>query len=62
MSPIIELVYPKLILHKKTEEGFDCGLFIRDLDTGIYYSKYDYGQIIQVSLLGLGIRVTLIYL
>jgi len=62
MSPIIDFTFPKILFHKKTDDGFECGPFIRDLDTGIYYSEYDYGKVFQISLFGIGIRVTLIYL
>lgn len=53
-----ELTYPKILLHQKTEEdGIECGPFLSNLDTGIYFCKYDYGTIIRIAILGLGFKV-----
>jgi len=62
MSPIIDITLPKILVHRKTEDGFECGPYITDLDTGIFYCEYDYGKVLQISFLGVGIRITLIYL
>ena len=57
MRPIINFTYPNILFHRKTEDGFECGPFISQLDTGIFYSKYDYGQIIKISILGFGVYI-----
>ena len=62
MSPIIDLLWPKILIHRKTDDGFECGVFVSNLDTGIYYSEYDYGKIFKITLLGFGVSVNWIYL
>ena len=62
MTPIIDFLFPKILFHKKTEDGFECGPYITNLDTGVYYSEYDYGKIFRVTVLGIGISITWIYL
>ena len=62
MSPIIEFLFPKILFHRKTEDGFECGPNISNLDTGIYYCEYDYGKIFKIAILGFGIHITWIYL
>lgn len=58
MKPLFKIITPRILFHRKTEEGFDCGPFISNLDTGIYFSKYDYGYVFQISFLGVGINIT----
>jgi len=62
MPTTVEFLFPKILFYKKTEDGFECGPIITDLDTGIYYSKYEYGRIFKAVLLGFGIYITWIYL
>jgi len=50
-----KILLPKLLLHRKTEDGIECGPCISRLDTGIYYCLYDYGQVMSISFLGFGI-------
>lgn len=55
----IRITVPKLLfLYKKHFEGDkDFGFHLTDLDTGIYLSRYDYGNIFKVQLLGFGIYI-----
>ena len=48
---------PKLLLHKKEEQEIECGPYLTDLNTGIFYSKYDYGYILKLQILGFGLDV-----
>jgi len=47
----------KLLLHKKEEQEIECGPYLTDLNTGIFYSKYDYGYILKLQILGFGLDV-----
>ena len=54
----IRITYPKLLLHRKSDfEGFECGPYLSDTETGIYYSRYDYGHAFKLQFLGFGIDV-----
>ena len=54
----IKITYPKLLLHRKSDFGdIECGLYLTDTETGIFYSRYDYGYIFKLQLLGLGIDI-----
>jgi len=57
MIPIIRFIYPHILFHRKTDDGIECGPFITKLDTGIFYSRYDYGYIFQISILGFGVNI-----
>lgn len=54
---LVELTTPKILLHRKEEQEIECGPYITDLNTGIFYSKYDYGYMLKVQILGFGFDV-----
>ena len=55
---MIRLTCPKLLLHRKSDFGdIECGPYLTDTDTGIYYSRYDYGHAFKLQCLGFGIDV-----
>jgi len=56
---LIKFLTPKLLLHLtvKEEELLECGFYLSNLDTGIYFCKYDFGKEIRVLLLGFGIYI-----
>lgn len=51
----IKILLPKILFHRKIDDGFECGPIITRLDTGIYFCKYEYGYEFKISLLGFGI-------
>lgn len=54
----IKITYPKLLLHRKSDfDGIECGPYLTDTETGIYYSRYDYGYSFKLQLLGFGIDI-----
>jgi len=54
----IKITYPKLLLHRKSDFGdIECGPYLTDTETGIYYSRYDYGYVFKLQLLGFGIDI-----
>ena len=54
----IRLTHPKLLLHRKSDFGdIECGPYLTDTETGIYYSRYDYGYVFKLQLLGFGIDI-----
>lgn len=54
----IKITYPKLLLHRKTDFGdIECGPYLTDTETGIFYSRYDYGYVFKLQLLGFGIDI-----
>jgi hypothetical protein len=54
----IRLTHPKLLLHRKSDFGdSECGPYLTDTETGIYYSHYDYGRIFKLQFLGFGIDI-----
>jgi hypothetical protein len=55
---LIKLTYPKLLLHRKGDLGdIECGPYLTDIETGIYYSRYDYGYSFKLQFLGFGIDI-----
>ena len=39
----IRITYPKLLIHRKSDfDGIECGPYLTDTETGIFYSRYDY--------------------
>jgi hypothetical protein len=54
----IRLTHPKLLLHRKSDFGdIECGPYLTDTETGIYYSRYDYGYVFRLQFLGFGIDI-----
>jgi len=54
----IRLTHPKLLLHRKSDFGdIECGPYLTDTETGIYYSRYDYGHAFKLQFLGFGIDI-----
>jgi len=51
----ITLTTPKVLFHRKEEQEIECGPYVTDLNTGVFYSKYDYGYIFKIQVLGFGI-------
>jgi len=54
---LIEITLPSLLLHKKNENEIECGPYLTELNTGIFYSKYDYGYMLKVQILGIGLDI-----
>jgi len=55
---LIKLTHPNLLLHRKKDLGdVECGPYLTDTDTGIYYSRYDYGYVFKLQFLGFGIDI-----
>jgi len=56
---LIRILLPKLLLCKinKEEETLECGFFISNLETGIYYCKYDFGREFKLAIAGFGISL-----
>lgn len=56
---VVRFLLPKVIIYKlnKEEEMLECGFYLSNLDTGIYYCKYDFGEEFKIAFLGLGISV-----
>ena len=54
---LIKATTPTVLFHKKTEEEIECGPYITDLNTGVFYSKYDYGYMFRLQIFGFGIDV-----
>jgi len=56
---LIRILSPKLLLHKtnKEEDLLECGFYLSNLDTGIYFCKYDYGKEIKIAFLGFGVYI-----
>jgi len=52
---LFEITTPSILFHKKEESEIECGPYITDLNTGIFYSKYDYGYMLKIQILGFGI-------
>jgi len=50
---------PKILfLYKKNLEGDrDFGFHVTNLDTGLYFSDYDYGYILKLQILGFGVYI-----
>jgi hypothetical protein len=46
---------PSILFHKKDENEIECGPYLTELNTGIFYSKYDYGYMLKIQILGFGI-------
>jgi hypothetical protein len=54
----IRLTHPKLLLHRKNDFGdIECGPYLTDTETGIFYSRYDYGHAFKLQFLGFGIDI-----
>lgn len=54
---LVEFTTPTILLHRKEEQEIECGPYITELNTGIFYSKYDYGYILKLQFLGFGLDV-----
>lgn len=55
---LVELTTPEVILLRKDEYGFyEFGPYVTKIDTGFFYSKYDYGNIIKFKILGFGLDI-----
>jgi len=54
---LVEFTTPSIVLHKKNETEIECGPYLTDLNTGIFYSKYDYGYMLKLQVLGVGLDI-----
>jgi len=55
---LVELTTPKLIVVRKDDEGgIEVGPYLTEIDTGIFYSKYDFGNILKIKVLGFGLDI-----
>ena len=56
---LIKILTPKLLLYKtnKGEDLLECGFYLSNLDTGIYFCKYDFGKEIRIVVLGFGFYI-----
>lgn len=58
---LVELTTPSVLLHKRNENEIECGPYLTELNTGIFYSKYDYGYMLKLQFLGFGLDVWWIF-
>ena len=58
-SFIFRFLSPKLLLHRsvKEEDLLECGFYLSNLDTGIYFCKYDFGKEFRLVVLGFGFYI-----
>jgi len=54
---LVEFTTPNIVLHRKNENEIECGPYLTDLNTGIFYSKYDYGYMLKIQILGIGLDI-----
>lgn len=54
---MIEFTFPSILFHRKNEQEIECGPYLTDLNTGIFYSKYDYGYMLKLQVLGVGLDI-----
>jgi len=56
---LIKILVPKLILFNniKEEYSLECGFYLSNLDTGVYYCRYDFGCEIKIALFGFGLYI-----
>lgn len=60
---LLGITYPELILHRKNNNGdMDCGPYLTNLNTGICFSKWDYGIQFKIQILGLGLDFSMLHL
>jgi len=54
---LLEVTTPNIILIRKDKDNgeIEFGPYITNVDTGVFFSKYDYGNIFKVKILGFGI-------
>ena len=54
----VRLTVPTLLVYHKNVHGdTEWGLCLRHCDTGVYVCHYDYGHVVRVQLLGVGVDV-----
>lgn len=53
----VDITTPSVLFHRKDETDIECGPYVTELDTGIYYSHYDYGRMFELKLLGFGLSI-----
>ena len=54
---LVEFTLPEVILYRKDENDIEIGPYITKIDTGVFYSKYDYGNIVKITVLGFGLDI-----
>lgn len=55
---LIEITTPEILVYKKDEFGdIEVGPYITKIDSGFYFSKYDYGNMLKIKLLGFGLDI-----
>ena len=55
---LVEFTLPEVILFRRDEnDDLEIGLYITKIDTGLFYSKYDYGNILKIKVLGFGLDI-----
>jgi hypothetical protein len=55
---LLEVTTPEVVLLRKDEfGGYEVGPYITKIETGFFYSKYDYGNILKVKVLGFGLDI-----
>jgi len=55
---LVNITTPEVLIYRKDEEGeIEIGPYITKIDSGFYYSKYDYGNILKIKLLGFGLDI-----
>jgi len=56
---LVELSTPEIILIKKDKEygDLEIGPYLTKADTGVFFSRYDYGNILKLKFLGFGLDI-----
>ena len=55
---LLEITTPDILIFKKDEYGdLEIGPYITKTDTGVFFSKYDYGYMLKLKVLGFGIDI-----
>ena len=54
---LVEFTTPEIILFRKVEDEIEIGPYITKIDTGLFYSKYDYANILKLKVLGFGLDI-----
>ena len=55
---LIAFTTPDLLIIKKDENGdIEIGPYLSNTDSGVFYSKYDFGNMLKIKILGFGIDI-----
>ena len=55
---LIAFTTPDFLIMRKDENGdIEIGPYLSNADSGIFYSKYDFGNMLKIKVLGFGIDI-----